>query len=99
MRGTTYLLLGVVGVPVAFTAFVLWDFSGMPLQPEHAAMARVVAIAPTIGRSPRQTIIVRNAHGVGRISMLMGDIHCSVGDQVPVKQRGVTLTRAAGTCR
>lgn len=93
--------IGLAGLAVilGFCAFVVWDFSGQSIQPVHAAMARVVAIAPTLGRSPRQTIIVRNAHGVGRISMLVGDFHCRVGDIVPVQQSGIRLTGVAKTCR
>jgi hypothetical protein len=44
-------------------------------------------------------IVVRNAHGTGQFSMHDADVRCRVGDQVPVQQQGVTLTRAARTCR
>ena len=31
--------------------------------------------------------------------MKFSEVHCHVGNLVPVKQQGVTLTRVAKTCR
>jgi len=80
-------------------AWAVWTFKDRPLQPSHAASATVVAIAPTQGRSNRQTIVVRNAHGFGSISVLIGTARCDVGDKVQVIQRGTTLSAAPSTCR
>ena len=80
-------------------AWAVWTFKDRPLQPSHPALATVVAIAPTQGRSNRQTIVVRNAHGFGSISVLIGTTRCDVGDKVEVIQRGTTLSAAPSTCR
>ena len=91
------LVLGLVLIVPSAWAF--WTFKDQPLQPRHPAIATVVAIAPTQGRSDRQTIVVRNAHGVGSISMLIGAARCDVGDKVRVNQRGTTLSADPSTCR
>ena len=64
-------------------------------------MARVVAIAAWEAkfRASRDTIVVRNAHGTGEFSMPFNEVRCNVGDEVPVEQQGVTLTRTSKTCR
>jgi hypothetical protein len=90
------VLVAVIGVP---SAWLVWKFHGLPLQPIHPAKARVVAIAPTFGRSPRQWIIIRNAHGTGSVSVPIGDNHCSIGDVVTVNQRGTTLSPQPTNCR
>ena len=99
-RGAEFLgtVLGLVVVALAVVAF---QFSRLPLQPRHPAMARVVAIAAWEGKlyAYNDNIVVRNAHGTGQFTMRDVDVRCHVGDIVPVQQQGITLTRAAGTCR
>ena len=101
MRGRTEALLTVIGLIAVPASVVMFKFAGLPEQPARAALARVVAIKPSDSRihADRDTIVVRNARGTGEFSMHDGDVRCVVGDQVPVEQRGVTLTRTAKTCR
>lgn len=101
MRRRDAILLGaatVIAVPLA--ALVAY-FAGMPVQPKVPATARVFAIAGHGGRlyADRDTIVVRNATGTGQFSMRDNEVRCHVGDQVPVEQQGIVLTRTARTCR
>lgn len=88
---------------VAFFALALtvWRISQLPLQPPHPAIARVAAIVPVESRwyANRDRIVVRTAHGTGQFEMIHSDVRCDVGDEVPVEQRGITLTRVPKTCR
>jgi hypothetical protein len=90
-------LIGLVAVP---SIVLIYQFAPMPPQPAHAAVARVVAITPW-GKlyNERDSIVVRNARGTGQFSMRAAEIRCHVGDRVPVRQQGITLTRVARTCR
>ena len=101
MRGSTEVLLTVIGLIAVPSSVVMFQFAGQPVQPVHPATARVVAIKPSDSyfHPYRDTIVVRNARGTGEFSMQDGDVHCVVGDQVPVRQQGITLTRVAKTCR
>ena len=101
MRPQTEVLLTAIGLIAVPSGVVLFHFWGMPPQPVHPAMARVVAIAAHDSRLhfDRDHIVIRNAHGTGQFSMPDADVRCHVGDEVPVLQQGVTLTRAAKTCR
>ena len=91
-------LIGLVAVP---SAVLIFHFARMPLQPVRPAMARVVRISPHDGRfgASWDYIVVRNARGTGQFSMWDPEVRCHVGDQVPVQQQGITLTRTARTCR
>ena len=101
MRRQTEILLSLIGVIAVPSSVLMFHFSGMPLQPAHPATARVFAIKAWDARfrAGRDYIVVRNAHGTGQFSMPDADVRCQVGDQVPVQQQGVTLTRVARTCR
>ena len=101
MRTRTELLLSLVGLIAVPSSVLVAHFAAMPVQPKHRATARVVAIAAWEAkfRASRNTIVVRNAHGTGEFSMPFNEVRCNVGDEVPVEQQGVTLTRAAKTCR
>lgn len=101
MRRSTEALLTLVGVVAVPLVVVVFHFAGMPVQPAHAATARVVAIAARGGKlfADRDTIVIRNDHGTGQFSRRFADVHCHVGDLVPVEQRGVTLAPVAKTCR
>ena len=94
MRRASEVLLTMCGI-------LVFNFAGLPDQPSHPALARVVAINPRDTRfyADRDTIVVRNAHGTGEFSMRDAEVRCVVGDQVPVEQRGLTLTRTQKTCR
>src|SRR5689334_609863 len=76
-----FLAIGLALMIPALWAY--WMFKDQPLQSAHPAVATVVAIAPTFGRSDRQTIVVRNDHGVGYVSTLIGATRCDVGEKVP----------------
>jgi hypothetical protein len=82
-------------------ALAIWRISDLPLQPARQSVARVVAIVPGEGRlrANRDRIVVRTAHGTGQFEMPHSDIRCDVGDEVPVEQQGITLTRLPKTCR
>lgn len=94
------LVLVVLLVAVALGVAV-WQISRQPPLPPHPAIARVVAIAPVESRwyANRDRIVVRSAHGTGQFEMIHSDVRCDVGDEVPVEQRGITLTRLPKTCR
>jgi hypothetical protein len=64
-------------------------------------MARVVAIKGWEGKiyAGKDWIVVRNAHSTGQFSMWNGEVRCKVGDEVPVQQQGITLSRTPKTCR
>jgi hypothetical protein len=97
----TILLVALSGLIVLAVLPVVVHFWRIPPQPAHPAIARVVAIAAHEGKfgANFDTIDVRNATGTGGFSMKFNEVHCHVGDLVPVKQQGVTLTRVAKTCR
>jgi hypothetical protein len=100
VRAVIVALAVAIGLALLLPAvWAYWNFKDQPLQHAHPAMATVVAIAPTLGRSDRQTIVVRNAHGTGYVSTLIGATHCDVGDKVPVIQRGAALSAAPATCK
>ena len=101
MRRSTEVLLTLAGLVAVPSAVVVFHCAGMPEQPAHAAMARVVALAAREGRlyADRDTIVIRNGHGTGQFSRRDADVRCHVGDLVPVEQRGVTLRPVAKTCR
>jgi len=101
MRTRTELLLSLAGLIAVPSSVLVAHFAAMPVQPKRPATARVVAIKGREGRlyEYRDYVVVRNAHGTGQFSMNDGDVRCHVGDVVPVEQQGVTLTRAAKTCR
>jgi len=101
MRRWTEVLLSLIGLIAVPASVAIFHFAALPVQPAHPAMARVVAIGAWEGkfRADLDHIVVRNAHGTGQFSMHDADVRCRVGDQVPVQQQGVTLTRAARTCR
>lgn len=101
MRRTQAALLtlaAVIAVPSA--AFVAY-FAKMPEQPKHPAMARVFAISANEGKfhANLDYIVVRNATGTGQFRMLDDEVRCHIGDQVPVEQQGIVLTRTGRTCR
>jgi purine nucleoside permease len=100
-RLSTILLVALPGLIALAALPVVVHFWRMPVQPAHPAMARVVAIAAHESKfgAYLDTIDVRNATGTGGFSMKFSEVHCHVGDLVPVKQQGVTLTRVAKTCR
>lgn len=101
MRRRTEVLLTLTGSIAVPSAVLVAHFAALPPQPKHPAMARVVAIGAWEGkfRADMDHIVVRNAHATGQFSMPDADVRCRVGDEVPVEQQGVTLTRAARTCR
>jgi hypothetical protein len=101
MRTRTEALLTLLGLIAVPSGVVMFEFAGMPEQPAHPAMARVVAIKPSDSKfhADRDYIVVRNARGTGEFSMYDGELRCRVGDEVPVEQRGITLTRTPRTCR
>ena len=100
MRGRDGALIAVIGAIALPCAALIYHVASLPLQPIHAATARVVAIAPPVSKySNRETVVVRNAHGTGQFTIALDDARCNVGDVVPVQQQGITLTRAATTCR
>ncbi|MGN6590682.1 MAG: hypothetical protein ACTHKE_10360 [Sphingomicrobium sp.] len=101
MRARTAILIGLASLIVLPSAEMLYHFSKLPVQPKHPAIARVVVISPHDGRYDTEWdyIVVRNASGTGQFSMRHSEITCSVGDEVPVDQQGITLKRAAKTCR
>lgn len=80
---------------------VIWPFAGLPVQPAHVAIARVEAIVPQEGRFHANVdrIYLRNSRGSEYFSLLFSDDHCQVGEQVPVEQRGTTLTPLPTTCK
>ena len=91
-------VIGLIAVP---SSVLVYQFAGLPRQPKHAAMARVVAITAGEGRFDAHIdhIGIRNDHGIGQFSMPAAEDRCQVGDMVPVEQRGVTLLRSPKTCR
>jgi len=97
----TIALIALLGLMIAASLPVVLEFWRMPAQPVHPAMARVVAIAAHEGKfgAPVDTIVLRNATGAGDFSMRFDQLHCRVGDVVPVKQQGVTLLPVPKTCR
>jgi hypothetical protein len=97
----TIMLVALLGLIAVAALPVVVHFWRVPLQPAHPAMARVVAIAAHESKfgAYRDTIDVRNATGTGDFSMQFDQVHCRVGDLVPVQQQGVTLTPVAKTCR
>lgn len=101
MRTQTEILATLLGMIAVPSSVLIVEFAGMPEQPKRPATATVTAIVPHGGRlRPNlDEIVVRNAHGTGQFTMPNADVRCRVGDQVPVQQQGVTITRAAGTCR
>jgi hypothetical protein len=101
MRRSTEVLLTMCGLVAVPLGVLVFNFAGLPEQPPHPALARVVAINPHDSRihADRDTIVVRNAHGTGEFSMHDAEVRCVVGDQVPVEQRGLTLTPTSKTCR
>jgi hypothetical protein len=101
MRRQTEVLLTLIGLIAVPSAVVMVHFAGMPVQPAHPAMARVVAIKAWESKfgAYLDTIDVRNATGNGDFSMQFNQVHCRVGDLVPVQQQGVTLMPVAKTCR
>ena len=101
MRTRTEALLTLIGLIAVPSGVVMFEFAGLPEQPAHPAMAWVVAIKPSDSKlhAERDYVFVRNARGTGEFSMHDHEVRCMVGDEVPVQQRGVTLTRTPKTCR
>lgn len=93
-------LIAAILVALAL-AFAISRIAQLPAQPAHPAVARVVAIVPVEGRwyANYDRIVVRAPDGTGQFAMLHADVRCDIGDEVPVEQRGVTLTRLQKTCR
>lgn len=100
MRARDGALLAVIGVVAVPCIALMVEFASVPPLPMHPATARVVAIAPSDSKyhAGRDTIVVRNANGTGQFTMGDVDVHCAVGDLVPVTQQGITLGRVAKTC-
>jgi hypothetical protein len=96
-----FIIVGVLLLLAAAGAFEAWRISRLPPQPAHRTTARVESIKAIDSkvRFGGDWIFVRNDHGFGQFSMPGPDVTCEVGDQVPVLQRGVTLTRLPETCR
>lgn len=98
----TIIVAAAIGILLCAAAgWVIWRFAGLPEQPAHAAVARVIAITPDPSRfhQDRETIVIRNERGTGEFEMRIAEARCDVGDRVEVRQRGTTLTRGPSTCR
>ena len=95
------MLVGLAAIIAVPSALLVAHFATMPVQPKHPAMARVFAISANEGKfhANLDYIVVRNATGTGQFRMLDDEVRCRVGDQVPVEQQGIVLTRTGRTCR
>src|SRR5690242_20981620 len=89
------ILIGIAVLLLSAGTFGIWRVSQLPLQPSHRMMARVESIKAIDSRVrfSGDWIYVRNGHAFGQFSMLDADVTCEVGNEVPVLQQGITLTR------
>ena len=78
-----------------------WGLSRYPVQPGHVAIARVSAIEQNPSRLPSggDTVWVNNSTGSGSFNIYYRGDHCFTGKQVPVLQRGTSLSPLPNTCR
>lgn len=88
-----------------FAVFIAWlgrkGLSQYPFQPPHASVARVVAIegAPSRFGQGDDLIYVRSPTASGLFKVNYRGNRCSIGQEVPVLQRGVALFPLPKTCR
>jgi hypothetical protein len=101
VRFFTTLLVMLLALIVLASLVVVFEFWRAPVEAAHPAMAQVVAIAAHEGKfgADRDTVVLRNDHGTGSMGMRFGEVRCHVGDLVPVRQQGTTLTGLPQTCR
>jgi hypothetical protein len=100
MRGKLFIE-AVAIVLLGVGAFEIRRVSQHPPQQPHRTVARVEAVKAMDSkvRFSGDWVYVRNEHAFGVFSMLDADVHCEVGDEVPVLQQGASLSRLPETCR
>jgi hypothetical protein len=96
-------IVGFGLVALSAGALLIWRIAELPRQPAHITRARVIAVAPGagsgVGRLPLTYIVIRNAHATGQFDLREPEVRCEVGQNVQVRQRGVTLTPLPTTCK